>query len=75
MLTAPEFAADPPAVVAMTSSRPVESVRADDWNAHSLGADTSPAGTDVASLPLRGDGGGGVHNAPHHSWSRSYDCP
>ena len=75
MLTAPEFAADPAAVVAMTSSRPVESVRANDWNAHSLGADTSPAGTDVASLPLLGDGGGGVHDAPHHSWAQSYDRP
>src|SRR4051794_26002537 len=51
------------AVVAMSSSRPVESVGADDWNAHSLGAGTSPAGTDVASLSSLEDGGGGAHNA------------
>ena len=75
MLTAPEFAADPAAVVTMTSSRPVESVRADDWNAHSLGADTSPAGIDVASLPLLGDGGGGVHTPITTAGPPSYDGP
>jgi hypothetical protein len=75
MLTAPDFAADPAVVVVTTSPRPVELVRADHWNAHPLGADTSPAGTNVASLPLLGDGGGGVHNARHHSWSPSYDGP
>ncbi len=75
MLTALDFAADPAAGAAMTSSRPVESVRAEDWNAHSLGADTSPAGTDVASaLDWEAEAVAST-TPPHHSWSPSYDGP
>jgi hypothetical protein len=74
MLTAPEFAADP-ATFGDGLVTPVEPVRADDWDAPPPGADISPAGTDVASLPLLGGGGGDVHDAPHPSWSLSYARP